>query len=124
MQVVSLLTPENVFATLAILSVLWAAMRWIFTPHVKKAIASTINDTVGEQLKEVPTLTRAVEKLSAVIDRQSNDTERLTSSMDGLSGKVEALSEGFADLRERTATLEGAKGIRTNRGRRKSQGER
>jgi len=67
----------------------WA--RWMFTPHLRETIAQTVETKVGPQLKEIPTLTRAVDRLTSAIDNQTKDTGRLTESLDSLGGKVDKL---------------------------------
>jgi hypothetical protein len=97
----------KIATVLGVFAVVWAGVKWIFTPHVKAVITETITLTFGNELKEVPRLTLAVDRLTGVIERQNTDSERLATSMDALSGKVDGLSRDFNDLRERTASLEG-----------------
>ena len=102
-------------ALCTIITALWLALRFLFAPHLK----ATITAAVAPQLKsfeyalvrhghEIPELTAAVRELTTATNRQSADTERLSETMTGLNGRVDALSREFGSLAERTARIEGA----------------
>ncbi len=80
--------------------------RWLFAPHLRETIASTVRKTVGPQLEQVPKLTTAVERLTDAIDRQNGDTERLTGSIDTLNERVETITSDLSGHAQRIVAVE------------------
>jgi hypothetical protein len=95
-----------IVAGIALLTTSWATVRFLFAPHIEKAIGSAIDTKVGPRLAELPTLTTAVDRLTTAIERQTADTEDLTTTQQELATEVHELSINVADIETRTAVLE------------------
>ena len=90
---------------IAILGVVWGAVRWLMAPHLRESIRDTITVTVGERLDEVPKLTVAVDRLTGAIERQTTDTKELSESMGDLRVEVDNLKLDVRELSTRTEAL-------------------
>jgi len=102
-------------ATVAVLGLGYSALRWIFAPHLRQTIQTTIDDTVGPRLEEMPKLTTAVSELTSAIREQNRDSEDLKNGMNELKIEVHGLRGDFGELRERTARLEGEREAKPRR---------
>jgi hypothetical protein len=110
-----------ILALVAMLTAIWAVVRFLFAPHIETAIGSAIDKKVGPRLAELPTLTTAVDRLTTAIERQSTDTERLMTTQEEITLEVHGLSTNVADLTTRTAVLEERSLPKSPRKRRASQ---
>jgi hypothetical protein len=103
-----------ILALVAMLTAIWAVVRFLFAPHIETAIGSAIDKKVGPRLAELPTLTTAVDRLTTAIERLMTTQEEITLEVHGLSTHV-------ADLTTRTAVLEERSMPKSPRKRRASQ---
>jgi hypothetical protein len=92
----------------ATVSTIGAALRWAIYPRLREVVRSTITESVGPQIAEVPNLTEAVNRLTEALGQQSKDTTKLDTTITGLAGEIKKISEDMTDLKQRTANLEGA----------------
>lgn len=91
----------------SVLTATWLSIKWLFAPRMKEAITETIKESVGPQISKIPELTDAVNRLTGALENQSQDTDRLNTTIENLDKKIENVGKQMGDLAQRTANLEG-----------------
>ena len=79
-------------AGMVTLSGCWVILRYIFLPHIKLTVATTLSEIAGDSIKQVPILVAAVDRLTNALDRESTERHTLAITVATLTTTVATVS--------------------------------